>query len=190
MSTPPALLIGYDTLPSIVCHRLHELHLSFNEYASIELPAGRTFPSVTRFFFNSNAVTCWSEVRRLGQAFVRLEHLVMTSNPLSEFSGEQAEADVATGGLVNSLGVDFPHLKSLNIGLTPIKSWEALDELRQFPCLVDVRLHGIECTKVCEAEDYVILPHFCWSFCLSCQDMYEMSRYIRLESYERLITFK
>jgi len=134
----------------VVRRRLHELHLSFNEYASVELPANRTFPSVTHFFFNSNDVARWSEVRRLSRAFPRLEHLVMMSNPLSEFRGEPtaAEAEGAAGGLWDSSCVDFPHLKSLNVGLTPIESWEALDELRHFPRLVDVRLHGVKCAEV------------------------------------------
>ena len=154
-------------LSFLLCfHRLRELHLSFNEYTSIELPADQTFPSVTHFFFNSNAITCWSDVRRLGQAFPRLEHLVMTSNPLSEFGGQPATADGAAGGLVDSPGVEFPHLKSLNIGMTPIKSWEELDELRKFPHLVDIRLHGIECTEVC--KDYLVLSHFRLFFSARC----------------------
>ena len=75
---------------------------------------------------------------------------MMMSNPLADFSSQSdREMKGAAGGIVEeSSGADFPHLKSLNIGLTPIKSWESLDELRQFPCLVDARLHGIACAEV------------------------------------------
>ena len=138
----------------IICDRLRELHLSLNEYRSVELPATRTFPSVKSFFFNSNAVTQWSEVQRLGRAFPRLESLVMMSNPLSEFTSKTADGKEqgAAGGLVDSARADFPCLKSLNVSRTPIKSWEAVDELRQFPQLVDVRLHSITCAEVIGSE--------------------------------------
>ena len=39
-------------------------------------------------------------------------------------------------------------LRSLNVGRTAINSWQTLDALRQFPSLVDVRLHSIPCAEV------------------------------------------
>jgi len=75
----------------------------------------------------------------------------MMSNPLTDFGSGAAcgEMEGATGGIAEEpSGTDFPRLKSLNIGLTPIKSWETLDKLRQFPRLVDVRLNGIAFAEV------------------------------------------
>jgi len=80
----------------------------------------------------------------------------MTSNPLSDLTGEvkadEGDVEGAAGGNVSvewSGAVDFPCVKSLNIGSTPIRSWESVDELRrQFPQLGDVRLHGIACGAV------------------------------------------
>lgn len=74
------------------------------------------------------------------------------SNPLSEFSREPGGAEVEEAAAGESSdpagGSDFPHLKTLNISENPISCWEALDELRQLPQLVDVRLTGIACAKV------------------------------------------
>jgi len=75
----------------------------------------------------------------------------MTSNPLSDFSSRTASdkgEERVAGGLMDSAGEDFPHLRSLNIGRTTTKSQEALDEVRQCQCLVSIQLHGIACAEI------------------------------------------
>jgi len=83
-----------------VCGSLCELHLSLNEYRSVDLPFDWTFPSISAFHFNSNAITQWSQVRRIGRAFPQLESLVITSNLLTDISVDCGDTEGAAGGIV------------------------------------------------------------------------------------------
>lgn len=66
----------------------------------------------------------------LGKIFPGLTNLVMMEMPLSEITGGKLDAN-------------FCCLKSLNLGNTKLSSWTELEKLKGFPCLTDVRVHGI-----------------------------------------------
>lgn len=120
---------------SACCYSLEELHLSRNQYKSIELgccDAGteegeeHSHAAVRKLHFNGNPVGCWEEVAKLGQAFPSLESLVLAECPLRELQQHHTE--------------HFPELRFLNLSNTLLASWEDIDHLRLFPELGSLRI--------------------------------------------------
>ena len=81
---------------------MEELHLSLNEYSSVELnssetsvetkenistlsikPEATTYSTVKKLHFTGNPIREWSEVMKIGQAFPRLEALVLAQCPIA-----------------------------------------------------------------------------------------------------------
>jgi hypothetical protein len=129
--------------------QLQELHVSLNDYTTVDLQENITSPSLTVLYLNSNRIESWSEICKLGHAFPNLNSLVMIGNPLSTFSDSlQTEDSVSVTddwplSAVSAAGTDFVKLKSLNVSETLLGSWHELEILTRFPCLTDVRLNGI-----------------------------------------------
>lgn len=110
--------------------RIEELHLSLNGFLSVEYAVDCAFPRVTSLHMNGNSISRWAEMESLGKVFPGLANLVMMDMPMCELTGERPDAN-------------FCCLKSLNLGNTNLSSWTELEKLKSFPCLTDVKVHGI-----------------------------------------------
>ncbi|XP_043285078.1 tubulin-specific chaperone cofactor E-like protein [Venturia canescens] len=70
---------------AIILENLEELHLSLNEYRTVEL--AHTKPevrneSLKKLHFTGNPIETWSEISKLGYVFPRLESLVLAECPI------------------------------------------------------------------------------------------------------------
>ncbi|KAL3885866.1 hypothetical protein ACJMK2_025897 [Sinanodonta woodiana] len=111
--------------------KLVELHLSLNNYATVDLPSDCQQNSLTRLFLNENKFREWQEIIKLGQAFHSLENMVMINVNIESIVVDGPHCDV------------FSKLVALNISKTNLGSWEEIDKLDLFPSLQDVRLWDI-----------------------------------------------
>lgn len=110
---------------------LEELHLSNNNYTSVDLPPDFTFPSLQRLFFNGNEVYTWSEIDKLGSAFPSLQQLFLADTNLCMID----DCDNMSG--------NFSSLEMLSLIKTQLQGWDEVDKLRLLPSLTDVKLQGI-----------------------------------------------
>ena len=121
---------------SMCCHlprcSLEELHLSLNNYTSVDLPEDFIYPSLTRLFFNKNRVEAWSQVSRLGRAFPGLQQLYLAETGLASLDEDG-----------DRLAQQFPTLALLSLNKTQLGGWPEVERLRLLPALTDVRLQGI-----------------------------------------------
>lgn len=84
---------------------LQELHLSLNNYTSMEMP--NTYPNITRLYISGNPdLSSFDEISNLVSAFPQLEGLTM--------------ADCNVSSIPSSFQSLLPHLQSLNITNWPI----------------------------------------------------------------------
>nr|XP_006819729.1 PREDICTED: tubulin-specific chaperone cofactor E-like protein-like [Saccoglossus kowalevskii] len=111
---------------------LEEVLLSLNDFVTVSSP-DNPYTSIKMCQFNSNGVTDFAEVCKLGKMFPMMENLYLAENKFSDLSGEVAEC--------------FPQLKSLSIRDNAIDSWESIDKLKEFPHLCDVRMKGLPLAK-------------------------------------------
>ena len=114
----------------ISCCRLTELHLSLNNFMTVDVPNGKPFPKVTELYINENQFVAWEEISKLGKLFPALRSLVMIGNPLARLDGDDP-------------GLCFESLESLNISNAKLESWDELKKLTSFTSLVDIRALGI-----------------------------------------------
>ena len=95
------------------CHlprcSLEELHLSLNNYTSVDLPEDFIYPSLTRLFFNKNRVEAWSQVSRLGRAFPGLQQLYLAETGLASLDEDG-----------DRLAQQFPTLALLSLNKTQL----------------------------------------------------------------------
>ncbi|KAK7588200.1 hypothetical protein V9T40_005445 [Parthenolecanium corni] len=134
---------------------VEELHLSLNDYNDIDLrdDDGKqlNLPSVKRLHFTGNHVSTWSTIRKLGQAFPRLESLVLADCPVKSLNTAQVteqqycrsesqseSSEIASDSAYSS----FRHLKFLNLNNTLLEIWDDIDELAKFPALTCLRVLG------------------------------------------------
>ncbi|KAK7105938.1 tubulin-specific chaperone cofactor E-like protein isoform X1 [Littorina saxatilis] len=111
---------------------LEELHLSLNNYTSVDLPLHLTYPSLTHLFFNNEDIDTWSQVSGLGRAFPNLRHLYLAGSAITSLDDD--------GSRMAQL---FPCLEMLSLNKTQLKGWDEVDKLRHLPALTDVRVLGI-----------------------------------------------
>ena len=109
---------------------LEELHLARNNYARIKFSETFRKESIKILYLNSNNLSEWSEILRLGICFQNLETLVLSENQLGDIP-ESIEFEKA-----------FPKLKILNLNELNIKKWETIDILRGLCSLKNIRLKG------------------------------------------------
>ncbi|XP_012946788.1 tubulin-specific chaperone cofactor E-like protein [Aplysia californica] len=133
-------LVTWDVLIKLldVFPLLEELHLSVNEFQSVDFSTGSslstpllTYPSLRKLFFIRNKVFQWSELSKLGSFFPGLQFLMLS------------ETEIETTENGTDIQMCFPSLSVLGLNRTQLKSWEDVEKLRHFPSLTDVRLNGI-----------------------------------------------
>ncbi len=121
---------------------MNELHLSLNDYKSVDVPPDLCYPSLHKLNFNANLVSDWAEIAKLGRLFPNLEHLVLMECKFTSF------------GAASEIAATFPKLTILNVNKTQINDWSEIDKLREFPALGDVRLVGIPFFEVLREMPY------------------------------------
>jgi len=117
---------------------LQELHLSLNNYTSMEMP--NTYPNITRLYISGNPdLSSFDEISNLVSAFPQLEGLTM--------------ADCNVSSIPLSFQSLLPHLQSLNITNWPIDDWESLERLNNLPNLSELRCQGVKVLESIEDDD-------------------------------------
>lgn len=117
---------------------LEELHISINDFKHINVTDQTPYPTLRLLHINTNGLTDWEDVEKLGRYFPNLEQLCMIENPIREI-------------LVNSeenVSANFPHLEAINISSTAVASWKELQKFCLFPKLHAIRLKGIPLLEV------------------------------------------
>ena len=122
-------------LVTVSCSRLTELHLSLNNYETVELPASTCHNSLTKLFINGCKLSQWSDVTKLDRCFPSLEFLNMINSDI-----QHLEEDCIVDA--------FPALKNLNISGNPLESWEEIDKFRKFPALENLRIADVPFLEV------------------------------------------
>lgn len=122
----PAVQLLLNLMPSIV-----DLHLSLNNYASIELnPTLKRYPNIKYLYLSGNPNLCnWKDVKLLLEAFPSLNGLTMADCNLDSIPED----------VIPSLG----NLVSINISNWPIKSWGCVDRLKALPRLAKLWCQGL-----------------------------------------------
>lgn len=115
-----------DAMPAI-----DDLHLSLNNYSSIELNSGQKYPNLRHLYISGNPeLSDWEDIKKLMQTFPSLECLTMADCNISIIPQEAVDC--------------LPNLQSLNITNWPIKSWQCLERLNQLPKLIKLRCKGLD----------------------------------------------
>ncbi|XP_066594944.1 tubulin-specific chaperone cofactor E-like protein [Prorops nasuta] len=83
--------VSWSTVQGLIrlLRNLEELHLSLNEYKTVDLQHERTENvnvSLRKLHFTGNPVECWTEITKLGYAFPSLESLVLAECPIRSLS--------------------------------------------------------------------------------------------------------
>ncbi|CAG2174251.1 unnamed protein product [Oppiella nova] len=113
-----ALHILLDSMPCV-----DDLHLSLNNYSSIELNSGHKYPNLKYLYISGNPqLSDWEDIKKLMRTFPCLEGLSMADCNISLIPEEA----------VNYL----PNLQSLNISNWPIKSWQCIERLNQVDAII------------------------------------------------------
>lgn len=115
-----------DSMPAI-----DDLHLSLNNYCSVELKDDRQYPNLKYLYLSGNpALRDWRHIKKLMRTFPRLEGLTMADCNIPSIPEE------ALPYLAN--------LQSLNITNWPISSWQCLERLNRLPNLTRLRCQGLD----------------------------------------------
>lgn len=124
-----------NTMPSIV-----DLHLSLNNYESIQLNAKKTYPNIKFLYLSGNPKLCnWNDIKLLMKTFPKLEALTM--------------ADCNIVSIPEHVIAHLKNLIRLNISNWPINQWESIDRLNQLPKLVNLRCQGVQILNKLSTSD-------------------------------------
>jgi Leucine-rich repeat (LRR) protein len=119
-----AVTLLLDCLPS-----LQDLHLSLNNFQSVDLN-GKSYPQVRRVYVSKNpALNCWQQIAALLAAFPRLQCLSMAD----------CNVDTIPAHVTDLL----PCVLTLNISNWPLDCWTKLERLNQLPKLIELRCQGL-----------------------------------------------
>ena len=130
-----ALQTLLDSMPGV-----DELHLSLNNYSSVELNCDHKYPNVKNLYISGNPkLSDWKDIKTLMKVFPRLEGLTMADCNISSIPEEAIS--------------HLPNLESLNITNWPIKSWECIERLNQMPKLTRLRCQGIDILIPIESQE-------------------------------------
>lgn len=110
---------------------IQELHLSLNDYSSVDIAPNNQYKSLRQLFICGNPLSSWDDVLLLDKVFPHLEALIMADTHISNVPDPQLFETV------------FQNLQSLNFNNALIKDWTDIDRLNSFHKLEDVRLQGI-----------------------------------------------
>lgn len=131
----PAVQLLLNLMPSI-----EDLHLSLNNYASIELKRTSRYPNIKFLYLSGNPhLGNWKDVKLLLETFPSLEGLTM--------------ADCNIDSIPEEVIPFLVNIVSLNISNWPIKSWNCVDRLSKLPKLVKLRCQGIHVLNTLETCD-------------------------------------
>ena len=124
-----------DSMPGV-----DELHLSLNNYSSVELNCGHKYPNLKYLYISGNPkLSDWEDIKTLMKAFPGLEGLTMADCNISSIPEEAIS--------------HLPNLESLNISNWPIKSWECIERLNEMPKLTRLRCQGLELLDNLESSE-------------------------------------
>lgn len=107
--------------------RLRELHLSLNNYESVDLPDDTCQKSLSKLFLNNCRFHQWTDIAKLGVYFPCLEFLNIIKSNIESVSSENVKES-------------FKLLKNLNLSGNPLCSWEEIDKFRLFSALQNLRI--------------------------------------------------
>lgn len=114
---------------------LNELHLSSNNYSCVTFSDEFRKDSIKILYLNNNSFSRWSEILKFGNCFPMLENLVLSDNPLSDFT----TCPTSTSNTSNS----FQNLEILILNKLQISEWSAIDQLNDFPSLKHARIQNV-----------------------------------------------
>ena len=105
-------------------YSLEELHLSNNDYTSVDLDPAFSHPSISTLHLNNSTISKWEEITKLSSAFPDLNKLVAGSLPVTEIPELDCEV--------------FPSLCSLNLNDSSLGDWASIEHLAALPKLSDL----------------------------------------------------
>lgn len=146
-----------DILQSSPC--IEELHLSLNNYSSIQEHMNHlkqpliTFHTVHILHADQCCFNDWISLAALGSLFPCLEILVAAENPIEDaaflddpekMKNHPENPDQKVDQNVKKIAQDvFGNLHCLNLNRWPIREWSSVDCLRFFPLLGEIRALGL-----------------------------------------------
>ncbi len=119
----------HTLLDSMPC--IDDLHLSLNNYSSVELNSKQIYPNIRHLYISGNPeLRNWEDIKKLVRTFPCLEGLTM------------ADCNIST---IPEDAISYlPNIQSLNITNWPIKSWDCLERLNRMPKLLKLRCQGLD----------------------------------------------
>lgn len=114
-----------DSMPAV-----DDLHLSLNNYSSVELNCSHKYPNLKHLYISGNPeLSDWEDIKTLMKVFPGLEGLTMADCNISSIPEEAI--------------THLPNLESFNITNWPIKSWDCIERLNHLPKLTRLRCQGL-----------------------------------------------
>ncbi|KPM06570.1 hypothetical protein QR98_0050470, partial [Sarcoptes scabiei] len=124
-----------NIMPAVV-----DLHLSLNNYESIQLNAKKTYPNIKFLYLSGNPRLCnWNDIKVLMKTFPKLEALTM--------------ADCNIESIPEHVIIHLRNLTSINISNWPINEWTSIDRLNNLPKLIKLRCQGLLVLNKLETAD-------------------------------------
>ena len=163
-------VIHYLNICSFVeIFRIQELHLSFNQYSSVEIPSNKTYPSLTDIHLSSNEIHSLSEIRQIGCSCPNLSNLVLMSNPLSQIGDTAVGVDQHTNTNDNNCESRDPGTQHVEAGdeaeqdrdtaFDDKDSSESLVKMEScFPALKSLVISNTQLASWEELEKLTLLP--------------------------------
>ncbi|KOC62497.1 Tubulin-specific chaperone cofactor E-like protein [Habropoda laboriosa] len=134
--------VSWSTVQGLIrlLHNLEELHLSLNEYKTVDLDYQKPEngnDSLKKLHFTGNPVEVWNEISKLGYIFPNLESLVLAECPI------RSESESESSGIsIKSSHDPFRKLRFLNVNGTLLSTWDDVERLARFPVLKSLRIQG------------------------------------------------
>lgn len=131
-------------------NNLNELHLSSNNYSTVNFTQNFSKPFLKILYFMNNNLTNWSEVCKLGKCFPNLKSLFLGQNNLTNFDSTEFSNNIC-----------FENLQTLFISDLKIVEWSVFERLRDFPQLKHIRLQNIPLLNPLKDEEkyYLLVAH-------------------------------
>ena len=127
---------------------LKELHLSSNNYSTINFSSGFSQPSIKILYFNNNNLENWTDVCKLGECFSSLEHFMISENKINDFGHSSFRE--------NPHGF-FKNVQILVMNKFNIQDWDCVN-FEEFPQLKHIRIQNIPLLdKYTKEEKYDLL---------------------------------
>ena len=124
---------------SLPLFSLQELHLSNNDYSTVDFDPSFSHPSLSRLHFNNNTISKWEEITKLSSAFPGLQKLVAGSLPVAEISQQSTEL--------------FPSLSSLYLNDSSLSNWESIEHLSSLPKLSNLSILNLPLSAHLEEKE-------------------------------------